>query len=165
MKLAYMEVIKLIIIKKKMIKQKLMFENILKKIGINQKIKGNRQHFLRSNIAFTPNYLDEAGFEYDSSGSYADNPGFRYGTSKKFSMWGWLNRKKLNIKQQPLILMEVSITSNLYMGLGYSQKALTVMKDLKKKCKLFKGTFSLLWHNSELQNENCENFFKEIIND
>jgi hypothetical protein len=146
---------------KKILQQKILVEETLKKAGINQKIRGNRQHYLRWDSAVTPEYLDAAGFEYDTSGSYADRPGFRYGTCKKFSMWSWQNKKKLRLKQQPLIVMECSVAD--YMGLGYSDDAFKVMQDLKQKCQLFGGTFALLWHNSELQTEKQINMFKEII--
>ena len=145
----------------KILQQKILVEETFKKVGINQKIRGNRQHYLRWDSAVTPDYLDAAGFEYDTSGSYADRPGFRYGTCKKFSMWGWQNKKKLNLKQQPLIVMECSVAD--HMGLEYTDDASKVMQDLKQKCQLFSGTFALLWHNSELQNEKQINMFKEII--
>jgi len=145
----------------KILQQKILVEETLKKVGINQKIRGNRQHYLRWDSAVTPDYLDAAGFEYDTSGSYADHPGFRYGTCKKFSMWSWQNKKKLNLKQQPLIVMECSVTD--YMGLECTDDAFKVMQDLKQKCQLFGGTFALLWHNSELQTEKQINMFKEII--
>ena len=146
---------------KKILKQKIFFEENMRKIGINQKIKGNRQHYLRWDSSVTPDYLDAAGFEYDTSGSYADYPGFRYGTSKAFSMWGWQSQKKLNLKQYPLVVMEVSIAH--YMGLGYSEQALNLMLDLKKNCQILNGNFSLLWHNSELYKKNQVNIFKEIL--
>ena len=145
----------------KILKQKVSFEENMTKIGINQKIKGNRQHYLRWDSSVTPDYLDAAGFEYDTSGSYADHPGFRYGTAKAFSMWGWKNQKKLNLKQHPLIVMECSIAN--YMGLGYSEIALKLMQNLKKNCQIVKGNFSLLWHNSELYKKNQINIFKKIL--
>lgn len=146
---------------KKILKQKIFFEENMKKIGINQQIKGNRQHYLRWDSSVTPDYLDAAGFEYDTSGSYADHPGFRYGTSKAFSMWGWQSQKKLNLRQRPLIVMECSIAK--YMGFGYSEEALKLMQDLKKNCQIVNGNFSLLWHNSELYEKNQVNIFKEIL--
>jgi hypothetical protein len=147
--------------REKIFKQKFFFEETMKKFGINQKIKGNRQHYLRWDSSVTPDYLDEAGFEYDTTGSYADHPGFRYGTSRHFKMWGWLNQKKLTLKQHPLIVMESSIAN--YMGLGYSEKAYNMMQDLKKKCQMVNGTFSLLWHNSKLYNIDQVNVFKKIL--
>ena len=147
--------------REKILKQKIFFDEHMKKIGINQKIKGNRQHYLRWDSHVTPDYLDAAGFEYDTSGSYADYSGFRYGTSKAFSMWGWQSQKKLNLKQYPLIVMECSFSH--YMGLGFSEQALKLMQDLKKNCQIVNGNFSLLWHNSQLYEKNQVNIFKEIL--
>jgi hypothetical protein len=148
--------------KQKIIQQKAIVEKTFNDIEITQKIRGNRQHYLRWDSAVTPDFLNIARFEYDSTGSYADHPGFKYGTCKKFSMWGWLSKNKLNLKQQPLIVMEASVAN--YMGLGYSNEALNVMKDLKKKCKLVNGNFTLLWHNTRLQNKNQIKIFNEILN-
>jgi len=53
--------------REKIFKQKIFFEENMRKIGINQKIKGNRQHYLRWDSHVTPDYLDAAGFEYDTS--------------------------------------------------------------------------------------------------
>jgi hypothetical protein len=147
----------------KILQQKILFEETLKKLGINQKIKGNRQHYLRWDSAVTPDYLDAAGFEYDTSGSYADRPGFRFGTSKEFSMWGWRSQTKLKLKQRPLIVMECSVISDTYMGLGYGEEAKVLMMQLKRASQALGGNFVLLWHNSELQAEKQINMFKEII--
>ena len=76
-------------------------------------------------------------------------------------MWGWQNQKKLNLKQHPLIVMECSVTD--YMGLGFSKEALKIMQDLKKKCQIVNGTFSLLWHNSELYEKNQIDILKKIL--
>lgn len=147
----------------KILQQKILFEETLKKAGINQKIKGNRQHYLRWDSAVTPDYLDAAGFEYDTSGSYADRPGFRFGTSKEFSMWGWHSQTKLKLKQRPLIVMECSVISEAYMGLGCKEEAKVLMMQLKQASQALGGNFVLLWHNSELQAEKQINMFKEII--
>jgi hypothetical protein len=147
--------------KNKIFNQKCEFEKILEKKSINLKLKGNRQHFLRWDSQVTPDYLDAAGFVYDTSGGYADFPGFRYGTSKEFSMWSWQDRKKLNLKQRPLIVMDTSISK--YMGLGYSKEALNIILKLKKNCELFGGVFNILWHNSDLKNDNQVNMLKEIL--
>jgi hypothetical protein len=71
------------------------------------------------------------------------------------------SKKKLTLKQHPLIVMESSIAN--YMGLGYSEKAYNMMQDLKKKCQMVNGTFSLLWHNSKLYNIDQVNVFKKIL--
>ena len=75
------------------------------------KVAGNRQHYLRWDSCITPSIADSAGFTYDTSGGYADRPGFRFGTSKEFPMWDVLGRRRLGIIQRPLVVMDVSIYS------------------------------------------------------
>lgn len=50
-----------------------------------------------------------------------------------------------------------------YMGLGYGDEALKVMKDLKEKCYRYNGNFSLLWHNSHFINFEDKIMFEELI--
>ncbi|WP_417326344.1 polysaccharide deacetylase family protein [Halarcobacter sp.] len=128
--------------------QKNMLDDTLISLGINQKIVGNRQHYLRWDSALTPSVLEYAGFEYDSTGFYADRCGFRYGVCNEFSMFDFLNKKKLKIKQRPLIVMECTIIDESYMGYGFTPKAFDVIKELQKKCIKYNGDFILLWHNN-----------------
>jgi hypothetical protein len=149
--------------KEKTVKHKAMFENALKNAGINEPIKGNRQHYLRWDSAVTPAILDEAGFEYDTSGSYADSAGFRYGVCYEFSMWDILNQKKLTIKQRPLIVMECSVIDDRYMGIGYGEQAFVYIKKLKDECRKYNGDFVILWHNSRLRNDEEKRFYKQVL--
>ncbi len=132
-------------------------------VGAEERVSGNRQHYLRWDTSQTPDYLDAAGYEYDTTGSFADMPGFRYGTSRPFTMWSWQKRAPLQIKQRPLILMECSVIADCYMGLGYSEEAMAVMMLLKQRALAYGGDFTLLWHNSHLTTESDKVFFKELI--
>lgn len=149
--------------KEKAKKQKIMFDNILESLNISQKVVGNRQHYLRWDSSITPSVLEYAGFKYDTTGSYADRPGFRCGVCYDFSMFDILNRKKLNIKQRPLIVMECSVIDAPYMGLGYTKEALALMKKLKERCLQYNGNFSLLWHNNHFNYPEDKKFFKKLV--
>ncbi len=151
--------------KQKIIQQKVLVDEALKRSGIKQKIKGNRQHYLRWDSAVTPDYLDAAGFEYDTTGSYADLPGFRYGTTKEFSMWGWQSQSKLKLKQRPLIVMECSVISDNYMGLGYGQEAVALLMSLKNKSLEYGGNFTLLWHNSHFRSTHDKPLFEKLLSE
>jgi hypothetical protein len=132
-------------------------------LGIDASVKGNRQHFLRWDTSQTPDHLDASGYEYDSTGSFADMPGFRYGTSRPFTMWSWKKCAPLQIRQRPLILMEVSVIADRYMGLGYTDDAIAVMMSMKQRVLAFGGDFTLLWHNSHLTTEADKSIFSELI--
>ncbi|WP_415886964.1 polysaccharide deacetylase family protein [Neptuniibacter sp. QD37_6] len=149
--------------KNKMRRQKEILEAALRRAGIRQKIKGNRQHYLMFDAAVTPDYLDSAGFQYDASGGYADCSGFRFGTSKEFSMWGWMSESKLQLKQRPLIVMECSVISDSYAGLGCGKEALDLMLGLKQESQNKGGCFTLLWHNSNLRSKEERVLFKSVL--
>jgi hypothetical protein len=126
-------------------------------------VRGNRQHFLRWDTGRTQDYLDAAGFEYDTTGSFADAPGFRYGTSRTFAMWSWQKNEPLKIKQRPLVLMEASVIDDEHMGMGYTDKALELMMTLKRRALQYGGDFTFLWHNSHLLNRQDREFFLQLI--
>lgn len=60
--------------------------------------------------------------------------------------------------------MECIIINKSYMGLGYTEKALIAMKELKSTCRKYNGIFSLLWHNIHFKNVEDKKMCKEIIN-
>lgn len=140
--------------------RQLMIETC-KVLGIEQEIIGNRQHYLRWDPFITSDYLDDAGYQYDSTGSFADHPGFRYGTAHEFSMWSWQKRAKLKLKQRPLIVMEGTLFS--YLKLGYTKDTLKYVLSLKNNALKYNGNFCLLWHNSHFLAGKDRIFFKNIL--
>jgi len=147
----------------KMLRQKNILEQVLIYLNINQKIKGNRQHYLRWDSAVTPEGLEHSGFEYDTTGGYADHAGFRYGTAHEFPLWGWQTNKNLQVRQRPLIVMECSVIDSMYMGLGSGKESAKYMEKLKQRSLKYGGNFSLLWHNSYLKSDQHKALFKKMI--
>jgi hypothetical protein len=123
-------------------------------------VSGNRQHYLRWDAGQTADHLAHAGFTYDSSGGYPDNPGFRYGTTRTFPMWSWIQQAPLKLRQRPLVLMEGSVIS--YLKLGYSAEAFDLMRVLKKAALKY-GDFTMLWHNSSLSTPEDIDLFSQIL--
>lgn len=130
--------------------------------GADGRLPGNRQHFLRWDAGETPDHLENAGFEYDTTGSFADRPGFRYGTSYPFVMWSWRAKAPLALRQHPLVLMESSVISRTYMDLGYSDEAWRLMTRLARASMRRGGDFTLLWHNSHLLTDEDWQFFEAL---
>src|SRR5690606_3396778 len=58
-------------------REKQRLEVACRKAGLDIEIIGSRQHYLRWDSGQTPDHLNDAGFQYDTSGSFADRPGFR----------------------------------------------------------------------------------------
>ena len=118
--------------------------------GIDQDEWPNRQHFLRWDSGVTSRVLAEAGVSSDSTLGYADYAGFRCGTAREYPMFDLRERCPLTLKQRPLIVMEVSVMAERYMGFGKTPAAAGLMQQLCN-CSLREcGAFTILWHNSEL---------------
>ncbi|MEO9119802.1 MAG: MarR family transcriptional regulator, partial [Solirubrobacteraceae bacterium] len=131
--------------------------------GIDPQVAGNRQHYLRWDSNETPDHLASAGVDYDTTGSFADAPGFRYGTSWPFTMWGWQSYGPLTLRQRPLMLMECSVVADRYLGLGYSAAAMDKILDIKEAAMKCGGDFVLLWHNSHFLRPEDREFFRAAI--
>ena len=134
----------------------------LNQLKIIQSNLGIRQHYLRWDYT-TPFIQNACNINIDNTLGFADHFGFRCGTCKEYSMFDLGNRKKLQIKQRPLIVMESTFIENVYMALGININSWNLVKDLVNKCKFYNGNFSLLWHNSSLINSEQKLFFKNCI--
>ncbi|MDO4729274.1 MAG: polysaccharide deacetylase family protein, partial [Bacteroidota bacterium] len=143
--------------------QKNMLENILKEVNICQNIAGNRQHYLRWDSSATPSVLEYCNFDYDTTGGYADVCGFRYGICYEFSMFDFIDRKKLKLKQRPLVVMECTVMDEQYMNIKNTNDVSAAILALKNKCFKYNGNFSLLWHNSRLRTVLEKDIFKQIV--
>lgn len=139
------------------------FFSVLSNLKVDQQKYGGRQHFLRWDSSITPLLWDKAGFYCDSTLSYADRAGFRCGVCWEFPIYDYLNRRRLKIKERPLIAMDVSIIGKQYEGLGYTEKALTRFLFLKQICKKYSGIFTLLWHNTFFENNSAYKIYEEVL--
>ncbi len=138
-------------------------QRALQSNGIHFEAFGSRQHYLRWDSSKTSANLEAAGIVYDSTLAYADCSGFRCGTSREFTMFDFVSRRKMNIKQRPLILMETTVLENHYQGLGYTDAAMNYMLTLKKRALDIGGEFTLLWHNSSFPRDDARSMYLELI--
>lgn len=125
------------------------------------KVKTGRQHYLRFEIPFTWQIWEESGMEWDSTLSYVDQIGFRCGTCYEYSVFNILTRKKLKLKEYPLITMETTFLAEMFMNLQ-SQIILDYFKTLENIIKKYNGKFTILWHNSTM-NKTEINLYKNIL--
>ena len=133
---------------------------ILKFLKINQEEITSRMHYLRWKTSDTLLFLNNAGIKKDATLGYAEYCGFRCGTSHTYQGYDLLHRKILNIRVEPLIIMDGTLFE--YMKLNYEQ-AYNISMDLKKKCQKVNGQFNILWHNSSLQDPKKKNFYQNLI--
>jgi hypothetical protein len=125
---------------------------------------GGRQHYLRWDASTTPRAYEAAGLAYDTTLSFADHAGFRCGTCHEYALFDLALDRVLNVRERPLIVMEVSVLSEAYMNLGLTDAAIDYMIDLKQTCHQFDGQFTLLWHNELFFSSRHEEFFKTLVN-
>lgn len=130
--------------------------------GIRQQEIGGRQHYLRWNCR-TPSYWQAAGLDYDSTLSFPDHAGFRTGTSREYKMFDLSESRPLSLRQRPLIATESIIISDVYMGMGITPEAADYFVELKRRCHMFGGTFTLLWHNSSLLSIEERKLYEDVL--
>lgn len=140
-----------------------LLRNVLSEEKVSQSRIGGRQHYLRWDASQTPMLWDKANFDYDSTLSYADKVGFRCGICYEYTMYDLTNRKSLKLKQRPLVLMEVTVVSQEYEGLGYTAEALNRCLHFKKIVKKYSGDFVLLWHNTSFTGVDSKSIYQELL--
>ena len=141
-----------------------LFWKVVESENIKQDEFGGRQHFLRWKHPQTAKLWETNGFAYDSTLGFADQAGFRCGTSREYTMFGleeenWL----MQLREQPLVLMECTVMAQRYMGLGQSEQALEYMQNLQNICKRHGGDFTLLWHNTEVATPQEREIYLQLI--
>lgn len=136
---------------------------ILAEENIQKNEIGGRMHYLRWEQPTTLRAWADAGMDYDSTLGYADRPGFRCGTCFEYPAFDSVAREPLKLRIRPLIAMECSIVDLCYMGLGTGARAKEKFLELKKACHAVGGTFSILWHNSQFNNQDKRILYTSLL--
>jgi hypothetical protein len=102
----------------------------MKKI-FNRK-KGGRQHCLRWETPTITHNCETAGRVNESTLSFADHTGFRYGTCYEYPFYDVSERYVMKIHIRPLIVMECSVLSDGYMNYD-AEAAMATFNSLKAK--------------------------------
>lgn len=121
-------------------KEKEQLEEIL-----GQNVNEGRQHYLRFEAPVTWNIWEENNMQRDLTLSYAEKEGFRCGVCYEFSVFDFLNRKKLRLKEMPLIVMDGSFVTYQKVTSEVMYRTTSCLIETVKK---YKGSFVYLWHNS-----------------
>lgn len=113
-------------------------------------VKEGRQHYLRFEAPETWNIWNDHGMDMDCTVGYADREGFRCGTCYDYTVYDFLKRKKLQVKEFPLIVMEGSLFGYQYFSPEKMEEKIMSLVDITKK---YQGNFVYLWHNSSFNTE------------
>jgi hypothetical protein len=89
---------------------------------------------------------EDMGMKWDSTLSYDDEPGFRTGCCYSYSVFNFLTRQKLNLREKSLIVMDAALVLRKR-GLGKKELQEYVIR-LVNQVKKHQGEFVFLWHNS-----------------
>ena len=116
--------------------------------GVEQEDWGSRHHYLRVETPATWRALEAAGLTYDSTIGYSSIGGFRAGCCYEFPVYDLQSRRELRLRERPLVVMEVDLLDR--QRLSHDQVVERVA-ELRERCRLYGGDFTLLWHNSRLQ--------------
>jgi hypothetical protein len=116
-------------------------------LGVVQEQWGGRQHYLQWENPVTWSNWERAGLDYDSTPGFADQVGFRFGTCHQFRTFHLDERRPMRLDERPLHVMDATLFE--YMKLDPDQ-AFEVVLGMARECRRFKGTMTLLWHNSAL---------------
>jgi len=131
----------------------------------NTQILFGREHYLRFEIPTTWQVWEDNNMRWDSTCGYADKEGFRCGVCYEYNVFNILTRKKLRLKEKPLIAMEVSIVKQENM---MPENMKNIIEKLILKVKKYNGEFVLLWHNSNFkftEYRNYEHIYQEILDE
>ncbi|NVK44053.1 MAG: hypothetical protein HWE39_22650 [Oceanospirillaceae bacterium] len=140
-------------------------KKVCSEVGVTQKIWGGRMHYLRWKHPITMRAWSCAGLNYDATLGYADRPGFRSGTCYEYQAFDPVEQKELNLRLRPLVVMESSVISDVYLGMGVTKNAENKMKLLKNRCRAVNGCFELLWHNSYFLESDLKSMYCRVLRD
>lgn len=134
--------------------------NYCKNIGVKQDVTNIRHHYLRYLNPQTSCWHEKYAFVADATLGHRDHIGFRRGTSHEYYVYDLENRKTLNVREFPLIVMEQTMKGE-FEGTKLQFEAIKRMIDI---CKFYNGNFVLLWHNETLADKDDKIFYDKIIN-
>lgn len=133
---------------------------VLHSLKITQEKWGVRQHYLRFEVPTTWQACEDVGLDYDATVGFADHVGFRCGTCHEYPLFNLKTRRILHLRELPLIIMDMTLL--YYMSLQPEQ-VIEKIERLSNICRLYGGTLSLLWHNTELTQSWQTRLYMEIL--
>jgi hypothetical protein len=129
--------------------------------GIAQAEWGGRQHFLRWEAGETWRLWEDAGLAYDSTVGFAEQPGFRTGACYEHPVFLLRERKRLKLRERPLVVMDQTLLHAQYLNLS-PERAQELAEQLLDRCRMYGGEFTLLWHNSQLMEAGERGLYRQL---
>ena len=124
---------------------------------VQAEIESGRANFLLFDITKSFEIYEKAGIKFDTTCSFADAVGFRFGTSKPFRPYNFKEKREYDVIEIPLIVMDGSLQNPKYMNLS-PEEGFEKIIELVEKIKKYNGTFTFLWHNSSFYTPEWKNW-------
>ncbi|MDD2385444.1 MAG: polysaccharide deacetylase family protein [Bacteroidales bacterium] len=129
--------------------------DLIKSVCTNN-IDEGRQHFLMFENPLTWQIWDEYGMRIDSTIGFNSHAGFRAGICQEYSIFDVVLREKLKLKERPLILMDIGLRRQC----NNQEEFLCESKKLIDVTRKYSGDFVMLWHNSNINYLEWDNWGK-----
>lgn len=107
----------------------------------------NRQHFLLMSLPSTYQMLLQVGIRHDYTMGYAEQTGFRAGTSRTFKWFNLRKNETTDLVIHPFVYMDGTLKE--YLNLS-PKEAVHRIAQLYKEVQKFGGAFCFLWHNETI---------------
>ena len=146
-----------------MLEERNRLSSVLADQRIDQDLADVRQHYLLWRADLTPQIHESADFHMDSSMAFAERCGFRAGVCYDYPFFSIVERRKLNLRIRPLIVMDTTVTSESYMNFGTGTEAFQFISGLQDACRRVSGEFVLLWHNDSFEDEGHKRLYESIL--
>ncbi len=108
-----------------------------------------RQHYLLVDIPKIFTVWENEGMKNDSTLGYADQEGFRCGTGDRYPLFDFLNRKRLQVYELPLIVMDGTLNQHKKLAPKQAEECLLYYINIGKK---YHMDITFLFHNSSFDN-------------
>ncbi len=129
---------------------------------LHRPIVRNRFHFLRFTLPNTYRLLVQHDIRHDYSMGFADQPGFRCGTSCEIPFYDLGSDQETPLHIHPLVVMDTTLKSHLGLSTEESKQTIHAIAD---EVRATNGTFCCLFHNQNL----CDDFgwegWREVYED
>ncbi len=115
--------------------------------GLKIETSINRFHFLQFDLSKTSQILENSSLTIDSSLGFAEEIGFRNGTSLPFYLFDFNKNMTTHVVEIPLILMDATLFYPHYLGIEKKEIFFEKIVPLITNLKTYGGIFTINFHN------------------
>jgi peptidoglycan/xylan/chitin deacetylase (PgdA/CDA1 family) len=144
------------------LEEKDTLRELARQAGADLQAIGGRQHYLRWETTGTWDAWDQAGLAYDSTVGFAQQPGFRAGTCYEYPVFSLKQRRRLDLLERPLVVMETTLFSKNYLGLSPSD-CIERTRELAQVVDRYDGDMTLLAHNDFVWNGDRKRLYEAMV--